>query len=144
MGKLNERIHEIRLSNNLTLLQVAEYLGVSEATVQRYESGEIKNIKYNVVTRLARLFQVSPSYLMGWQDNRTEACQPSLGAAELLHVAQETEQKKFPAQAALEMKNLFEYIISKMENGPADITDEIRYVNEYIRKKYGASEKTQT
>ena len=44
MSILNERIRQRRLALNFTLLYVAEQLGVKEATVQRYESGDIKNI----------------------------------------------------------------------------------------------------
>lgn len=68
MPTIQERIKERRLALNLTLLDVAERLGVREATVQRYESGEIKNIKHDTVGKLASILQCSPSYLMGWQD----------------------------------------------------------------------------
>jgi transcriptional regulator with XRE-family HTH domain len=53
----------------MTLLQVADAINVKEATVQRYESGEIKNIKHETVTQLASLFGCSPSYLMGWSND---------------------------------------------------------------------------
>jgi len=66
MAVLNERIKETRLARGLTLAQVAEALGVREATAQRYESGEIKNIKHETIVALASLFSVSPAYLMGW------------------------------------------------------------------------------
>lgn len=68
MAVLNERIKEQRTKAGLTLLQVANALGVKEATVQRYESGEIKNIKHDVIEKLAKCFNCSPAYLMGWQD----------------------------------------------------------------------------
>lgn len=68
MGILNERIKERRLAVGLTLLQVAEFLGVKEATAQRYESGEIKNIKHETIYKLSEIFRCSPSYLMGWID----------------------------------------------------------------------------
>ena len=42
--KLHERIKECRLDRGMTLLEVANALGVREATAQRYESGEIKNL----------------------------------------------------------------------------------------------------
>ncbi len=61
-----KRIKELRLKNKLTLLEVANALGVSEATAQRYESGEIRNLKYDTIVALADLFNVSPGYLMGW------------------------------------------------------------------------------
>ena len=72
MTKLQERIKERRLSLNLTLLEVAEAIGVKEATVQRYESGEIKNIKHETIVALAGLLQCSPQYLMGWSDFLTD------------------------------------------------------------------------
>lgn len=42
MAEINDRIKERRLAAGKTLLEVAEYLGVKEATAQRYESGEIR------------------------------------------------------------------------------------------------------
>lgn len=69
MAEINEKIKEMRLKNNLTLLAVAEHLGVKEATAQRYESGAIKNIKYEVILKLAELFKCEPCYLMGWGDD---------------------------------------------------------------------------
>ena len=67
MAILNERIKEQRTKAGLTLLQVADALGVKEATVQRYESGEIKNIKHDVIEKMSECFNCSPAYLMGWQ-----------------------------------------------------------------------------
>ncbi len=72
MSVLNERIKERRLSLGLTLLEVAEYLGVKEATAQRYESGDIKNIKHETITSLADLLKCSPAYLMGWDNQIKE------------------------------------------------------------------------
>lgn len=66
---LNIRIKEARLSKNLTLLEVANKLGVTEATVQRYESGEIKNIKHKTIVQLSNIFGVTPAFLMGWEEN---------------------------------------------------------------------------
>lgn len=67
--KLYERIKERRLAMGMTLLDVANALGVKEATVQRYESGEIKNPKHSTVLELAKIFHCSPSYLMGWDED---------------------------------------------------------------------------
>lgn len=63
---MNERIKSMRKLKNLTLLEVAEKLGVKEATMQRYESGEIKNIKHETIVQLADIFECSPIYLIGW------------------------------------------------------------------------------
>ena len=72
MSVLNDRIKEQRLKRGLTLLQVADFLGVKEATAQRYESGEIKNIKHETIVQLAELFHTTPAYLMGWEDDNAD------------------------------------------------------------------------
>jgi transcriptional regulator with XRE-family HTH domain len=69
MALLNERLKERRIAAGMTLLQVAELLGIKEATMQRYESGEIKNIKHETIAKLAEIYKCSPEYLMGWSDS---------------------------------------------------------------------------
>lgn len=50
----------------MTLIEVAERLNKTEATIQRYESGNIKNLKNDTIEELANVLNVSPAYLMGW------------------------------------------------------------------------------
>lgn len=68
MGLLNERIKIMRMKRGYTLAYVAEQLGIKEATMQRYESGEIKNVKHETISKLAEIYGCSPSYLMGWEE----------------------------------------------------------------------------
>lgn len=68
---IHKRIKEQRLKHNFTLAELAEMLDVKEATVQRYESGEIKNLKHDTIIKLANIFKCSPSYLMGWEEEPT-------------------------------------------------------------------------
>ena len=72
MATINERIRELRLRRGLTLVEVADVVGVREATIQRYESGSIKNISHEAICKMAILFRCSPSYLMGWDDTPPE------------------------------------------------------------------------
>lgn len=53
----------------MTLLELANKLGVSEGTVQRYETGNIKNLKYDTIVNLANIFGCTPAYLMGWDED---------------------------------------------------------------------------
>ena len=62
------RIKEQRELHHLTLKDVASRLGITEATAQRYES-TIKNIPYENIVALAKIFNCTPSYLMGWDDS---------------------------------------------------------------------------
>ncbi|AZV58858.1 helix-turn-helix transcriptional regulator [Clostridium sp. AWRP] len=66
--EINEKIKSRREELGLTLQEIGEYLGVSKATVQRYESGEIKNLKLGTIEKLAQVLKISPSYLMGWDE----------------------------------------------------------------------------
>lgn len=68
MSIISQRIHERRVTLGLTLLQIADSLGVKEATVQRYESGAIKNIGHDTVIALSAILKCSPSYLLGVED----------------------------------------------------------------------------
>ena len=87
MATINERIKERRLKMGLTLAEVADALGVKEATAQRYESGAIKSISHDIVCRLSELFNCSPSYLMGWEDTTTPAATDGILSEEALIVA---------------------------------------------------------
>lgn len=73
MACLPERIRTRRKELGLTLLQLADRAGVKEATVQRWESGNIKTIKYETVELLSNILCCSPQYLMGWDDKKDPA-----------------------------------------------------------------------
>lgn len=68
MALINDRIRQRRIEMGLTLKEVAEDLGVKEATVQRYESGAIKSIGHETIIELSDILHTNPSYLMGWND----------------------------------------------------------------------------
>ena len=58
------RIRELRERNHLQQTDVADFLGVKPSTVQRYESGEIQDIKYSTLCTLARVFDCNPVYFI--------------------------------------------------------------------------------
>ncbi|WP_282924369.1 LexA family protein [Peptoniphilus genitalis] len=55
-----------------TLEELSKLVGVSAPTIQRYESGEIKNVRRDKIAKLAKALDVTPSYLMGWEDENSE------------------------------------------------------------------------
>lgn len=65
----HKRIKELRENSDITLKDMAKIIGVSEGTVQRYESGKIKELPYKVIEAYAEKFHVLPSYIMGWTDS---------------------------------------------------------------------------
>lgn len=69
MSPIKKRRKEL----GLTLAELADMVGLRDATIQRYESGEIPNIKKDMVMKLAKALKCSPGYIMGWTDREEEA-----------------------------------------------------------------------
>lgn len=63
-----ERIKARRKELELSADTVAEALGVSRATVYRYESQDIEKLPTTVLESLSKVLRCSPGYLMGWED----------------------------------------------------------------------------
>lgn len=66
----NEQIKNLRIQNGLTLKDVAIRLNVSEGTVSRYESGQIKRVSPNVILGYSKLFNVPIGML--YENPKTE------------------------------------------------------------------------
>lgn len=54
-----------RKALGLTLEEIAQATDVTRATVQRWESGSISNVRYDKLAKLADVLQVTPAFLMG-------------------------------------------------------------------------------
>ena len=57
-----------RMDLGLTMLEVAQQMGVSEATVSRWESGDIENMRRDKIAKLSKILKISPSLLLGDYD----------------------------------------------------------------------------
>ena len=68
MNCLRKRRKEL----GLTMLEVAKAVGVSEATVSRYESGDIKNMRRDRIEKYAKVLKVSPALIIGLDPENTE------------------------------------------------------------------------
>lgn len=67
-----ERIKKRRKELNLSADDVANALGVSRATVYRYESSYIEKLPASSLEPLAKILKCSPAYLMGWDDTDSQ------------------------------------------------------------------------
>ena len=68
MGNISSVLKAKRKELGLTLAQIAEKIGVTEATVQRWESGNIKSLRHERIAKLADILGVTPAVLMGWDE----------------------------------------------------------------------------
>ena len=69
---IGERIKERRKKIGMSAEQVAEKLGVSPATIYRYESNDIANMRIDKLEPIAEVLRTTPAYLMGWEENENK------------------------------------------------------------------------
>lgn len=62
---VKDLIKEKRIQYGLTMKELADKVGVSEATVSRWESGELANMKRTAIMKLAQSLHISPYELLG-------------------------------------------------------------------------------
>ncbi|GAA2983545.1 LexA family protein [Finegoldia magna] len=69
---IGDRINKKRLEKGMTLEELGRKAGVSKVTIHKYESKVITNIPSDRIEAMARALNVSPAYLMGWNDSPSE------------------------------------------------------------------------
>lgn len=69
---IGERIRARRKELGLTVDELAEKLAKNRATIYRYESNEIEKLPTTVLEPLAVALEVTPGYLMGWEEPDTK------------------------------------------------------------------------
>ncbi|WP_334300212.1 helix-turn-helix domain-containing protein, partial [Clostridioides difficile] len=58
-----------RLELNMSYQDLANKTGLSKSTLQRYETGAIKNIPLDKLEILAHALDESPAFIMGWNED---------------------------------------------------------------------------
>lgn len=73
---------------DLSKLCKSKNLDLSAPTLQRYESGKIKNVPYDSIITLAEIFNCTPCQLMGWETSqqKNQKNQLILTTAETEHI----------------------------------------------------------
>lgn len=64
-----QRMKIRRKEIGLSAERVAEILGVSPATIYRYENGDIEKVPGDSLVPIAEALHTTPAYLMGWADS---------------------------------------------------------------------------
>lgn len=69
------RIFELRKNKKMSRRKLAEFLGVHETTIKRYEDGDTKKIPIDNLEKIAKYLDTSMEYLMGCKDNISKQSQ---------------------------------------------------------------------
>lgn len=64
------KIKELRQLAGLSQEELGRKVGVQRAAINKYEKGTVTNIPINTIEQMARIFDVSPSYILGWNGEK--------------------------------------------------------------------------
>ena len=65
---LGEKIKELRLLHDLSQEELGKRVGVQRAAINKYEKGTVTNVPISTIEAMAKIFDVSPTYLVGWDN----------------------------------------------------------------------------
>lgn len=64
------RINELRRIAGMSQEDLGRRVGLQRAAIQKYEKGTVENIPLKTIERIADVFDVSPTYIVGWNGNK--------------------------------------------------------------------------
>uniref|UniRef100_A0AAU8AZS3 HTH XrE protein n=1 Tax=Dulem virus 37 TaxID=3145755 RepID=A0AAU8AZS3_9CAUD len=70
LESMGQRIKARRIELELTLDELGKKVGVGASTVRKWETGYIKDMRSDKIQKVADALDVSPAYLMGWDESQ--------------------------------------------------------------------------
>lgn len=122
---IKDVIKNRRSELGLTLKDIADAVGVSEATVSRWESGDIKNMKRNKIADLANVLRISPGVIMGWEEPQEHYLTPETARL---------------AQEMFEDPDVRSFFHMKRTMNPEVFSSHFRFMKEAYRREYPEDE----
>ena len=123
-----ERLKLRRKEIGFSAEKVADQLGVSPATIYRYEKGDIEKVPVDSLAELAKILQTTPAYLMGWESQADQAEINDLLAQ--IQASEEKEQSRI-AEMIQEFKKLNDDGKAKAIERVHELTEIPRYQDVY-------------
>ena len=79
---LGEKIKKLRIQTGLSQEQLANMLNTTKQAIYKYENGIVTNIPLDKIELLSSILGTTPSYLMGWEEDKTAPTEPKLSEGE--------------------------------------------------------------
>ena len=122
--EIANKLKTLRIENNLSLKKVADFLNITSSTILKYENTDITNIPIDNINKLAKIYKVTPSYILGLDDyDKNE-----------IHLSE--EEKELILNLRKEKENKEKLFKDLCERYP-DLIDELEYtlsnLNEIIK-----------
>lgn len=119
--EIANKLKTLRIENNLSLKKVADFLNITSSTILKYENADITNIPIDNINKLAEIYKVNPSYILGL-DNYDE---------NKIHLSK--EEKELILNLRKEKENNEKLFKDLCERFP-DLIDELEYTLSNLNK----------
>jgi|SRR5699024_6253423 len=108
---LGKKIRQRRLELDMTLEEVGNIVGVSKSTVQKWETGDIENMRRDKIVLLAKALKVSPLFIMGMEEKeeKEKKHKPKTIAAHLPEGVELTKKEQ------KELNDYIQFLLSKRD-----------------------------
>lgn len=112
---MGSRIRSKRIEKSMTMEQLGNLVGVQKSAVNKWEHGIVKNMKRSIISKLANILDVSPAWLMGFDEEAINAL--AAEQEEVINSIMEYDEKirQFAVELAEldltedEMKEVYDY-----------------------------------
>lgn len=109
MSIFSSRLKNLRMQNYMTQTELAKRLNVSQNAIFNWESGR-REPNYESIERISKIFDVSPSYLIGWD----EPSEPTTLAAHF-------DGNEYTEDELEEIRQFAEFVKSKRGKNSPDV-----------------------
>ncbi len=65
------KIKELRRLSGISQEELGRRVGVQRAAINKYEKGTVENIPIKTIEKIATVFDVSPTYIVGWDGSES-------------------------------------------------------------------------
>ena len=91
---IGERIKQLRTEKEITQTELADIIGTTKQNIYKYENGIITNIPSDKIEAISSYFQVSPAFLMGWNNSAPSESETLIRTSDNNFSADETQHIK--------------------------------------------------
>lgn len=120
------RIKYLRQLTDMSQEELGRRVGVQRAAINKYEKGTVENIPIKTIEKIASVFDVSPTYIVGW--NNAESNPLSAEVKVLQGV------KRFYGNDAVELLELYSHLTKVGKNRVSQYAEDMSVIfeDEYI------------
>lgn len=124
------KIKELRKQRGWTQEELGEKLGVKKAAIQKYEKGEIVNLKLATIKKLCEIFQIPPGQLIFPEAEEMDKKYNSKQLNFEVKVIEDIET--LYGMEALEMIHGFTKLNDKGKTKALDMIDDLTSLEKYV------------